>query len=227
MSSVCNSSMPARPTFINLYKWPESDAEFVKSMTEGRRGKSTAVTDQSQSHSKWSPSPPVVDSFSCRQMYLRSYPFSKEEKAATGKTKQCFEKAKEKATSLFSTKKKKKNELRFVSDRKLIKDFPYSSLFSIFYRFLFCTTSVEVVDRRRIGLRTENKGKVGMLCEIASGGHASMRDKHSIGLGAVLKRRAVAVTDEPCLSSPMAARHWWSTLREQLAEPARNWRGKS
>lgn len=151
--------MPARPTFVNLYKWPESDAEFVKSiMTEGRRGKSTAAISDDRSHvtrssSKWSPSPPVVDSFSCRQMYLRSYPFSKEEKA-TGKTRQCFEKAKEKATLLFSTKenkkkKKKKNELRFVSDRKLIKDFPYSSLFSIFYRFLFCTTSVEVVDRRR------------------------------------------------------------------------------
>ncbi|XP_074556029.1 uncharacterized protein LOC141811860 [Curcuma longa] len=156
MSSGCKSSMPAaaRPTFVNLYKWPESDAEFVKSMTEGRRGKSsTAITDQShvtRSSSKWSPSPPVVDSFSCRQMYLRSYPFSKEEKAAAGKTRQCFEKVKEKATSLFSTKdKKKKNELRFVSDRKMIKDFPYSSLFSIFYRFLFCSTSVEVVDRRR------------------------------------------------------------------------------
>ncbi|KAK8926004.1 hypothetical protein KSP39_PZI018459 [Platanthera zijinensis] len=48
------SRKPVRATFTSLYGQPNSDAEFVRSVA----GEA------------------VVDSYSCRQMYLRSYPFS-------------------------------------------------------------------------------------------------------------------------------------------------------
>ncbi|THU50053.1 hypothetical protein C4D60_Mb06t16020 [Musa balbisiana] len=106
MSSGCKSSVscvdarrPARPTYVNLYRWPESDAQFVKSMTGGRDER---VGDDNlvDGRRRWSPSPRVVDSYSCRQMYLRSYTFSKEE-TATEKARQCLGKAKRRAAIIY------------------------------------------------------------------------------------------------------------------------------
>ncbi|CAL9184885.1 unnamed protein product [Musa hybrid cultivar] len=176
MSYGCKSSVscvdarrPARPTYVNLYRWPESDAEFVKSMTGGRDER---VGDDNlvDGRRRWSPSPRVVDSYSCRQMYLRSYTFSKEE-TATEKARQCLGKAKRRAVVLFpflqqktegrscvpahaDTKMSRRSSRRKEKKRKVCgtdkkpREISYSALFSIFFRFLFCTSSVEVVDRR-------------------------------------------------------------------------------
>ncbi|CAA6669348.1 unnamed protein product [Spirodela intermedia] len=62
---------PARATYVNLYRWPESDAEFVKSVGNGGGAPPRRAALRHQ--------PPVVDGYSCRQMYLRSYTFSKRE----------------------------------------------------------------------------------------------------------------------------------------------------
>jgi len=84
MASVCisnsvnNTSIPIRPTFTNLYKWPESEVEFVKTMN------SNNYRDRVE-----------VDSLSCRQVYLRSYKFSRKKLSVTEKTIKYFISVKE------------------------------------------------------------------------------------------------------------------------------------
>ncbi|CAI8592380.1 unnamed protein product [Vicia faba] len=79
--SVCvnNKSIPIRPTFANLYKWPESEVEFVKTMNTNSFCNNKAE----------------FDSLSCRQMYLRSYRFSRKKLSVTEKTIKCFNSVKE------------------------------------------------------------------------------------------------------------------------------------
>ncbi|CAA7058254.1 unnamed protein product [Microthlaspi erraticum] len=50
-------------TYANLHKWPMAEAEFLRSISQGGSQRRTTV----------------VDSISCRQMYLRSYTFSSNE----------------------------------------------------------------------------------------------------------------------------------------------------
>lgn len=160
MSSSCKSTIdfidcraPVRATYVNLYKWPESDAEFVRAVARKRDGIGTGRA-----------TPAVVDSYSCRQMYLRSYTFSKKE-TVPEKTMRCFGRVKEKAVELpfmlqrsysFASskgnetenqrennkrnkkKKKKKKNKRCLAVRKLVS--------SLFHRILSCTTRVDVVD---------------------------------------------------------------------------------
>ncbi|KAJ4753983.1 hypothetical protein LUZ62_029410 [Rhynchospora pubera] len=165
MSSSCksaieciNSRAPVRATYVNLYKWPESDAEFVRSVARKRDGIGIGT-------GIGRPGPVVVDSYSCRQMYLRSYTFSKKE-TVPEKTMRCISRVKEKAAELpfilqrsdsFASgkghetenkernkkgnknKKKKKNKKkRCLSLRKLVS--------SLFHRILSCTARVDVVD---------------------------------------------------------------------------------
>jgi hypothetical protein len=167
MSSSCrsaidciNSRAPVRATYVNLYRWPESDAEFVRAVARKRDGLSAAR-----------PAPAVADSYSCRQMYLRSYTFSRKE-TMPQKTMRCLGRVKEKAVELpfilqrshsFASskgnenenkeennkrnnnnkkKKKKKNKKkknkRCFAVRKLV--------YSLFNRLLSCTSKVDVVD---------------------------------------------------------------------------------
>ncbi|KAJ0979409.1 hypothetical protein J5N97_014883 [Dioscorea zingiberensis] len=189
MSSGCMNSVgcvdsqaPVRATYLNLYKWPESDAEFVKSVAGEKRDRGHATHNQTHlsrtasGRRRWSQSPRVVDSYSCRQMYLRSYTFSKKE-TVPEKTKKCLAKVKERA-SLFAkdnvsvssygsrrskdnvsvssygsrqsnTKeiaKKKKKKKGCVAMVKKIKDASCSAFFSLFRHLLSCTTTVDVVD---------------------------------------------------------------------------------
>jgi len=103
-----------RASYVNLYKWPESDAAFVRSVSSGRE-------NGLQQH------PRVVDSISCRQLYLRSYTFCRDdEKKVMEKTKKCFGRVK----------------VKKVKAKKIA----CSTLFSIFQRFLSCCASVDVVD---------------------------------------------------------------------------------
>ncbi|KAG9453812.1 hypothetical protein H6P81_006716 [Aristolochia fimbriata] len=149
MSSGCISGCvddvraraPVRVTYVNLHRWPESDAEFVKSVVYGEKGASGRT------------GPRVVDSYSCRQMYLRSYTFSREE-TVPEKTRKCFGRVKQRV----SIKKKNKGgsggssttgkgaKKKCFAMRKM-KEVSCSAFFSVFSRLLSCTTSIDVVDR--------------------------------------------------------------------------------
>ncbi|CAL9197114.1 unnamed protein product, partial [Musa hybrid cultivar] len=190
MSSGCRSSLscvdarvPVRATYVNLYKWPESDAEFVKSVTrgggDGGGGGGGRVDDRVGSTSfdgrrRWSAGPTVVDSYSCRQIYLRSYTFSRKE-SVPEKTLRCLGRVKERAavfpflqqknedaagsidgdtsskknidkrkTKTKTKRKKKKKKKACVTARKL-REMSYSTLCFIFHRLLSCTSSVDVI----------------------------------------------------------------------------------
>ncbi|KAK7393613.1 hypothetical protein VNO78_22171 [Psophocarpus tetragonolobus] len=136
MSSVCiskcvnDAGVPVRASYVNLYKWPESEAEFVKSVSS-RRG--SHVCGQAR----------VVDSISCRQMYLRSYKFSRKE-SVPEKTQKCFGMVKERV-------KKGRSHSHFPATgfrrRKCLvwRKLSCATLFRIFHRFLSCAASVDVV----------------------------------------------------------------------------------
>ncbi|RRT77299.1 hypothetical protein B296_00005872 [Ensete ventricosum] len=189
MSSGCRSSLscvdarvPVRATYVNLYKWPESDAEFVKSVTRGGGdgGGGGRVDDRVGStrfdgRRRWSTAPTVVDSYSCRQIYLRSYTFSRKE-SVPEKTLRCLGRVKERAAvfpflqqknedaagsvdgdnsskksidkrkTKTKRRRRKKKKKACVTARKL-REVSYSTLCFIFHRLLSCTSSVDVVDR--------------------------------------------------------------------------------
>ena len=149
MASVCISNcindardprVPVRATYVNLYKWPESDAEFVRSVSSnGRKG-------SSQMHGH----PRVVDSISCRQIYLRSYKFSREEDNVPEKTQKCFGRVKKVKKEHADGKNKTKTEEAEKKKKCLVwrkaKEISCSTLFRIFQRCLSCSASVDVVD---------------------------------------------------------------------------------
>ncbi|XP_073138211.1 uncharacterized protein [Henckelia pumila] len=139
MASTCISScvsdarVPIRATYVNLYKWPESDAEFVRSMSSNvRRGSASSVYGH----------PRVVDSLSCRQLYLRSYNFSREEDHDE-KTIKCLGKGtsyKEKETKSRGSGGRRR---RRAERAKMVS---CSALRSIFRRLLSCTTEIDVAN---------------------------------------------------------------------------------
>ncbi|KAJ0588650.1 hypothetical protein HanIR_Chr04g0177151 [Helianthus annuus] len=93
MTSTCMSRciandarMPVRATYVNLYKWPDSDREFVRSVSQN----SHLENRNGQGH------PRLVDSISCRQLYLRSYTFSRKE-SLNERTMKCIGRVKERA----------------------------------------------------------------------------------------------------------------------------------
>ncbi|KAM0051351.1 hypothetical protein Hdeb2414_s0007g00235491 [Helianthus debilis subsp. tardiflorus] len=111
-----DARVPVRATYVNLYKWPDSDREFVRSVS---RNSSNSHRDNRESQAAH---PRLVDSISCRQVYLKSYTFSRKE-SLNERTMKCFGRVKE------SGKPRKK-----------------CTLASIFRRLLSCTTKVDVVD---------------------------------------------------------------------------------
>ncbi|KAL3839590.1 hypothetical protein ACJIZ3_024181 [Penstemon smallii] len=140
MSKICitncvsDTRNPVRATYVNLYKWPESDAEFMKS---------AAVHGGARPHSR------VVDSISCRQMYLRSYTFTRKE-TVPEKTMKCFGRVTEKVVAGKKEKgdfrrRKKGGRRRRVVVRR-VKKFSCAAFRTIFRRLLFCTATVDVVD---------------------------------------------------------------------------------
>lgn len=145
MSSVCISNcvndardprVPVRANYVNLYKWSESDAELIKSV---RRVAGHGLHGH----------PRVVDSISCRQLYLRSYTFSRKE-SMPEKTKKCFGRVKEKVANHG---KKRKDQIKGDRKRKCLvfrkaKEVSCNALFRIFHRLLSCTATVDVVDQK-------------------------------------------------------------------------------
>ncbi|XP_014495622.1 uncharacterized protein LOC106757464 [Vigna radiata var. radiata] len=142
MTSVCISQclndardprVPVRATYVNLYKWPESDAEFVRSVSCNREKDSRVYGH-----------PRVVDSISCRQMYLRSYTFSREEDNDGDKAQICFGvKKKKKKRENNNSKPETGKRKCFVWSKA--KEISCSALSRIFRRVLFCSASVDVV----------------------------------------------------------------------------------
>ncbi|KAE8673702.1 hypothetical protein F3Y22_tig00111779pilonHSYRG00371 [Hibiscus syriacus] len=126
MASTCISNcisdtrVPVRPTYVNLYKWPESDAEFVRSLS---------------SHGCKSARSAVVDSISCRQMYLRSYTFHRNEHEKT----KCFGRVDDKERNQNKPKKKR-------TPLRKAKEVSCAALLAVFRRLLSCTTKVDVAD---------------------------------------------------------------------------------
>ncbi|KAM3688994.1 hypothetical protein ACB098_09G012800 [Castanea mollissima] len=148
MSSVCISScvsdardprVPVRATYVNLYKWPESDAEFVKSVSLERTG----GHGHGHGHGHGQGHPKVVDSISCRQLYLRSYTFSRKE-TMPEKTQKCFGRVKERM--IPGRKRKIRGVKRKCLVLRKVKEFSCVAFFRIFHRFLSCSASVDVVD---------------------------------------------------------------------------------
>ncbi|KAG6518155.1 hypothetical protein ZIOFF_021557 [Zingiber officinale] len=97
MISGCRSSLhcldaqePLKAIHSVPYKWPDSDITFVKSVA--------AV------QSRGARSPDIIDGYSCRQLYLRSYTFTKKE-TVPQKTRRCFRKLQDSAavSPIFST----------------------------------------------------------------------------------------------------------------------------
>ncbi|KAF9596382.1 hypothetical protein IFM89_009730 [Coptis chinensis] len=147
MSSKCISScihdarVPVRATYVNLYKWPESDAEFVKWVSSNDVHK---VTGQ-KSNTNSSTSPRVVDSISCRQMYLRSYTFSRKE-TVPEKTKKCFGRVRGKVAHRKKRKVGVGGGGRKCMGLKRVKEISVAAFYSILNRLLSCSASVDVVD---------------------------------------------------------------------------------
>ncbi|XP_008783615.1 uncharacterized protein LOC103702822 [Phoenix dactylifera] len=153
-SSRCvDARVPVRATYVNLYRWPESDAEFVKSVAGGGGG--GGVIRRS-----WVRSPAVVDSYSCRQMYLRSYTFSKEKEkeSVPEKTRRCLAKLKERALIYHrrkssdlidndlsrdwkKTAQRKTNKKGCVVAARKLREVSFSAFHSVFWRLLSCTTN--------------------------------------------------------------------------------------
>ncbi|CAK9166709.1 unnamed protein product [Ilex paraguariensis] len=149
MASVCISNSvndaraPVRATYVNIYKWPESDAAFVRSVSSNSRLQGGGG---GRGH------PTVVDSISCRQLYLRSYTFSRKE-SVPEKTKKCLERIKK--TVVASRRRRKPHDSgggggggggkKCVVSRRA-KQVSCAALASIFRRLLSCTTKIDVVD---------------------------------------------------------------------------------
>ncbi|XVE76293.1 hypothetical protein DITRI_Ditri12bG0160400 [Diplodiscus trichospermus] len=146
MSSVCISSclndgrdprVPVRATYVNLYKWPESDAEFVRSRSSGAM------------HNGQRPAARVVDSISCRQMYLRSYRFSRKE-TVPEKTVKCFGRVKEKMEAHGKRRRRSSQRRRIIRRKCLVWRKVKAVLFRFFNRLLSCSASVDVVDQTNV-----------------------------------------------------------------------------
>ncbi|OWM89347.1 uncharacterized protein LOC116200621 [Punica granatum] len=114
---------------IRTHEWPDPDSQLGNMSVHGeaQRHRGRVCMDPS-----W-----VVDGISCRQMYLRSYPFSREEEEETfqDKIRKC----------LGSLRKR-------VAHRKLevlrrARDVSDIVLFSICSRLLSCTAKVNMASQ--------------------------------------------------------------------------------
>ncbi|CAI9776715.1 unnamed protein product [Fraxinus pennsylvanica] len=160
MASTCISNcindarVPVRATYVNLFKWPESDAEFVRSVSSKTHRNGPSSDGGSTAYGR----PRVVDSISCRQLYLRSYTFSREEDYKHDeKTIKCLGRGKEK--SAVDNKRKRKSRgrggdrsgksgagRRYYKGFRRAKAVSCAALVSIFRRLLSCTTEVDVAN---------------------------------------------------------------------------------
>ncbi|KAK4358806.1 hypothetical protein RND71_021035 [Anisodus tanguticus] len=158
MASACISNCvndaraPVRATYVNLYKWPESDAEFIRSVSSKNN---EYVHGHGHGRGQGS-GPKVVDSISCRQLYLRSYTFSREEENVSDEKKahvKCYGKRKRKLARRNNgggnggggSGGGRRSTRRKCKGLRKAKELSCAALASIFRRLLSCTTKVDVV----------------------------------------------------------------------------------
>ncbi|KAG0467502.1 hypothetical protein HPP92_019082 [Vanilla planifolia] len=136
---------PLRATFSTVYCRPDSDSVFMPSVSGFGCGRRTAA---------------VVDTFSCRQMYLRSYPFSTAKKETfPEKMRRCLDEAKDLSSSAIHafpvslrrrrprgvrSAEKKRKTTSMKSCAEAASRVSVSTVRSVFHRFLSCATTVDV-----------------------------------------------------------------------------------
>ncbi|KAG8084533.1 hypothetical protein GUJ93_ZPchr0010g9594 [Zizania palustris] len=111
-----DARVPVRASYVSLYKWPESDAEFVRSVVAmarrqaGERESPSVVRCYNGRGSMRRGgagvggrycNTRVVDSYSCRQIYLRSYTFSKKKETVPERTMACLGRVRERGAAFF------------------------------------------------------------------------------------------------------------------------------
>lgn len=148
-SCVEDSRIPVRATYINLYKWPESDVAFVRSVSSNGRSKNGSppfLRSASTNGRLDGPSdhPRVVNSMSCRQLYLRSYTFSRKE-SVPEKTRKCIGRVRERVVAPRKMRKSPSGGRGGSVVIRRAKEVSCTALTVIFRRLLSCTTKVDVV----------------------------------------------------------------------------------
>ncbi|MCL7027386.1 hypothetical protein MKW94_020277 [Papaver nudicaule] len=166
MGSICKSNCvvddvskvhPRRAaSYANLRTWPESDKEFLKSVSLNRYQDLQQQGGGGTRGSMLKNGPPrVLDSISCRNMYIRSYTFTTEKKKETvpEKTKRCLGKVKDKVVlhknkgaagagvNINGGGRRSVRRRRKCTIMRKVK----KSLVSLFHKLLSCSTSVDVV----------------------------------------------------------------------------------
>ncbi|CAN4100918.1 unnamed protein product [Withania somnifera] len=135
VNDIATRAVPIRATYINLYKWPESDAEFIRSVS----------SRMNHDNNNKNIHPKVVDSISCRQLYLRSYTFSREEELVNDKTSiKCYGR-KKKCRNKNNNSSGGRSRRRKCKGIRRAKEVSYVAFASIFRRLLSCTVKVDVV----------------------------------------------------------------------------------
>ncbi|XP_057727352.1 uncharacterized protein LOC130943478 [Arachis stenosperma] len=118
------TSVPIRPlTFVNLHKWPESDVEFVKRVNSFNNGEERRVNSR-----LW-----------CRQMYLRSYKFSREKKGVTHKAIKRLRTLKESVVRATNNAAPSTNFIKPNYYKVLIT--AYAAFFSTLHKLMSCFSS--------------------------------------------------------------------------------------
>ncbi|CAL0321365.1 unnamed protein product [Lupinus luteus] len=129
--------IPIGVSYSNLYEWPKSDAEFVRS-SDGRKGNN----NNNNSHSR---EPKVVESINCRRMCLKSYEFSRKE-SVPEKTQKCYERVMEKVASKSHCGKENSRKRNNCLVLRRMKEISCSSLSKVFYGILSCIIVVDVLE---------------------------------------------------------------------------------
>ncbi|XP_031481176.1 uncharacterized protein LOC116251198 [Nymphaea colorata] len=129
---------PIRVSFMKLYQWPHSDAEFLK-LISAREEKSTGGNPRASWKGR--------ESYASRQMYLRSYTFCRKEETVAEKTRKWLS---EKKKMKGRKEKRKGGPMEVVAVVKRVKDKSVSGVYSVFevvFECLFsCMARVDVVE---------------------------------------------------------------------------------
>lgn len=131
------------------YKWRRSDADFVRLAGS----KANDVTRSSSNGIRVREQPKVVDSVSCRQIFLRSYTFSRKD-TFRERTKKRFRKIvraegrfrrrtyNRQAAAAAAVARRRTSCLVVV---RRVKEASCAALLAMFRHFLFCTAKVDVL----------------------------------------------------------------------------------
>ncbi|KAI5666118.1 hypothetical protein M9H77_15971 [Catharanthus roseus] len=171
MASTCISNcvkdaaavrVPVRATYVNLYKWPESDVEFIRSLSSNDHNKRRNINGSSAAAVYGHPK--VVDSISCRQLYLRSYTFSRaddgdgdgddddqsssiDDRTAKKNSRTRRRRRRRKSRSSSSSSRDRDGGRRKCTRGfRRVKTASCAALAAIFRRLLYCTTKIDVVS---------------------------------------------------------------------------------